>query len=629
VQTQSDTTSGGRIAQPFGKYFLLERIGAGGMAEVFRAIVTGPEGFQRSLVIKRILPHLSQDSSFVGMFIDEAKLSSLLSHPNLVQIFEFGKVNESFFIAMEHVHGRTLAAVQTKLAGAGRLAPIAATMEIGRQICAGLHYAHSLQSGDGKNLGIVHRDISPSNLMLAFHGGVKILDFGIARVAEGLRQSRTHIGEMKGKISYMAPEQILLEEIDHRADIFAVGIVLHEMLTGRRLFRATSDYAASRMVLDHPIPVPSTVNPAVPQGLDRVVMRALERDRNARYASAGEMASELEQLILETRVSPHEHQKLLHELFPNEISQKTELEVPVSAVSVAAEPAPPASEQITSQLASKSRARGTGSISKSQPAGGESYAVEMGSYDAAGRPLQQRAPQGRAKWIAIGAAAIGVAVAVPIALLRKPAEPPAAPIAAAPAPTAVAAPARPAAPSQVRFSLDSNPQDAEVTRVDTGEVMGRTPLTVMIPQSAAMISFRFDKPGFDSSFYKIIPDLDKAVHVDLTPVPAAHAAAAPAAVAHAAPARAAHGKHGAAAPAPAAAEQCYATIGSFPWAQLWIDGHDSGQHTPVVHFPIPCGSHKVNLKRADLQVNQAVEITLAAGKEFKHNYQLAHTDFDD
>ena len=270
-------------AKQFGKYYLLDRIGAGGMAEVFRAVAIGPEGFQRPLVIKRMLPHLSHDRAFVEMFIDEAKLCGLLSHPNLVQIFEFGSVDESFFIAMEHVQGETLLAVQVKLAEAGRLAPVTASLEIVRQVCLGLHYAHSLQSSSGQPLGIVHRDVSPANLMLTFHGSVKILDFGIARVAEGLRETRTQAGTMKGKVSYMSPEQIRMEPIDGRADVFAVGIVLHELLTGRRLFRSTNEYTRARMVLESAIPLPSAVNPDVPSAVDGIVMHALERNPDARY----------------------------------------------------------------------------------------------------------------------------------------------------------------------------------------------------------------------------------------------------------------------------------------------------------------------------------------------------------
>src|SRR5262245_11827249 len=222
-------------AKPFGQYYLLDRIGAGVMAEVFLAIALGPEGFQRTLVIKRMLPHLSQDRAFVRMFVDEAKLCGLLSHPNLVQIFEFGSIEESFFIAMEHVQGETLSAVRAKLAEAGRIAPVAASLEIARQVCLGLHYAHSVKSATGQPLGIIHRDISPSNLMLTYHGGVKILDFGIARVAEELRETHTQAGTMKGKVAYMSPEQIRMEPVDSRVDVFAIGVVLHEMLTARRL----------------------------------------------------------------------------------------------------------------------------------------------------------------------------------------------------------------------------------------------------------------------------------------------------------------------------------------------------------------------------------------------------------
>src|SRR6185436_2644160 len=150
-------------AKPFGKYYLLDRIGAGGMAEVFLAVAMGPEGFQRTMVIKRMLPHLSQDRSFVRMFVDEAKLCGLLSHPNLVQIFEFGAIEDSFFIAMEHVNGQTMSAVRAKLHELGQVAPVAATLDIVRQVCHGLNYAHSLQSASGQPLGIIHRDISPSN----------------------------------------------------------------------------------------------------------------------------------------------------------------------------------------------------------------------------------------------------------------------------------------------------------------------------------------------------------------------------------------------------------------------------------------------------------------------------------
>src|SRR3954451_5825394 len=315
-------------AKPFGKYYLLDRIGAGGMAEVFLAVAFGPEGFQRTLVIKRMLPHLSQDRAFVRMFVDEAKLCGLLSHPNLVQIFEFGAIDDSFFIAMEHVQGETLSAVRAKLAQEKRIAPVAASLEIARQVCLGLHYAHSLSSASGQPLGIIHRDISPSNLMISFHGAVKILDFGIARVAEELRETHTQAGTMKGKVSYMSPEQIRMEPVDHRSDVFAVGVVLHEMLTARRLFKASNEFSGAKMVIESVIALPSSVNPEVSPEVDRVVMRALARNRDARYATAGEMADDLEKVLFEMRASPHELRNMLASLFPQGPSRTGDVRLP-------------------------------------------------------------------------------------------------------------------------------------------------------------------------------------------------------------------------------------------------------------------------------------------------------------
>jgi serine/threonine protein kinase len=611
------------------------------MAEVFHTIATGPEGFQRSLVIKRMLPHLSQDASFVRMFIDEAKLSGLLSHPNLVQIFEFGKVEDSFFIAMEYVHGRTLAALQMKLVETGRLAPVAASVEIVRQIGVGLHYAHALQSAEGKPLGIVHRDISPSNLMLAFHGGVKILDFGIARVADGLREFRTQVGTMKGKISYMSPEQIHLEEIDHRSDIFAVGIVLHELLTGRRLFRAGSDYAASRLVLDLAIPPPSMLNPEVPAELDRVVMRALERDRDARYQVAGEMAADLEQLMLELRISPHEHKKLLHDLFPNDPTHSGDVGVIIPT---------PVSPREAAMV--ESRERITSATPGAVPS--PSYVVDMGSYGSANR-LQR--PGGRAssrKWMAAGALVLLAAIAVPVALRSRTAVDGrrGSPSTAEPAMVATGRPASPPRAAVVHLSLDSTPQDSQVIEIDSGRVVGRTPVTVARPPSGGVIAFRFEHAGYNAAVYKVIPDLDKAMHVALEkeigiePPAAAAPARSPTSANPVGPARgqplsrAARLRENARANkaaqsarqpsgssmAAAAVRECRLTVGSFPWAELWVDGADSGLHTPVVQLPIGCGAHKLRLKRADLRIDHPVEVTLTAGREFKQQYQLGSED---
>jgi len=298
----------------FGRYRLLGRIGEGGMAEVYRAMMTGPEGFERELVLKRILPRLSDTGDFKTMFIREAKISALLLHPNIVQIYEFGEADGAYFIAMESVQGVTLREALTTLRREQRMMPHLVAADIARQICIGLDYAHALHGADGLPLEIVHQDISPTNIMLAYTGTVKILDFGIARAAS-FAEEETKKGLIKGKVSYLSPEQIHVRPFDARADIFALGVVFHEMLTGRRLFQAKNDIGRMRQLLAQPIPTPSAINAAIPRELDRIAMRALELDVNARYQSAADMASDLERTLIAARYSSRELSKLLHGLF--------------------------------------------------------------------------------------------------------------------------------------------------------------------------------------------------------------------------------------------------------------------------------------------------------------------------
>ena len=644
-------------AKPFGKYYLLDRIGAGGMAEVFLAVAIGPEGFQRQLVIKRMLPHLSQDRAFVRMFVDEAKLCGLLSHPNLVQIFEFGAIEDSFFIAMEHVNGQTMSAVRAKLADLGQVAPVAATLDIMRQVCLGLNYAHSLQSATGQPLGIIHRDISPSNLIVSFHGAVKILDFGIARVTEELRETHTQAGTMKGKVSYMSPEQIRMEPVDSRSDVFAVGVVLHEFLTGRRLFKATNEYNGARMVLEATVPLPSTLNPQVSPDVDRVVMRALQRNREARYLTAGEMAEDLEKLLFEMRASPHEPRKLLVSLFPQGPSRTGDVRLPLTPSPILNQSGSmgPILHQSGSVSPTPSPIAFSPSASNTtKPLSPDAFLDDAIANSISTGSASARRRAGRRKWGALGVVA-GIVVAV-IVLAHPPwavapDEPTVAPaVAHLPAPPAPEPPpAPPAKEIVVKISLDSTPQDAKVVRADSGEALGRTPLTVAIPQGSEVISFRFEKDGHASITYKVIPDLDKSVRAELLagPIeepkrapPAPHARpgapnareAASNARAAASNARAAASNARSASPnapaaaAPSAAEQsrdCLMSIASFPWSELWIDGKDTGQRTPVVHYPVSCGAHKLTLKRRDLKLERIQQVTVAPGHELKQHYELS------
>ena len=274
-----------------GRYQIIGRLATGGMAEVYLALSGELTGFRTLVVVKRILPHLASNGQFIRMFLDEARLASLLDHPNIVRIIEVGHDGEDYFLAMELVQGKPLSALLRKAAREHRPPSPALTSYIVAQAASGLAYAHALTDGDGRTLGVVHRDVSPQNVLISFEGAVKLIDFGVAR-AFG-RVAHTNPGGLKGKIDYMSPEQASAEDVDHRADVFALGVVLWEAVTGKRLFRRETELATMRAIVDDPIPHPSEVA-ELPEELDAIIMRALRKRRDARFASAHEMAVALE-----------------------------------------------------------------------------------------------------------------------------------------------------------------------------------------------------------------------------------------------------------------------------------------------------------------------------------------------
>jgi serine/threonine protein kinase len=306
-----------QLSEPiqFGKYTLFERIGRGGMADVYKGRVSGPQGFERTFVVKRILPHLSEDPTFIKMFVEEAKLSARLAHPNIVQIFELGAVEGEYFLSMEYIRGRDLSETMRaiwKTMGPPRPELVA---YIGREACRGLSYAHSLTDERGRPLGMIHRDVSPSNIMMSYEGAVKLLDFGIAK-ALGEAPETTKSGTMKGKYAYMAPEQTEGDDVDQRIDVFSCGIVLHEVLTGRRLFKGQNDVLTIERVRRCEVPPPSLQNPMVPPELDAIILRALARNRDDRWLTAADMADALDDVVHAARFQPTHLAQLLHDLFP-------------------------------------------------------------------------------------------------------------------------------------------------------------------------------------------------------------------------------------------------------------------------------------------------------------------------
>jgi serine/threonine protein kinase len=287
------------------------------MADVFKARIQGPAGFERTFVVKRILPHLSDDPSFTKMFIDEAKIAAKLNHPNIVQVFELGSVDEEYFMSMEYVRGHDLAeTMRTLWARVGPPRPEMVAY-VGREMCRALAYAHDFTSDDGQSLGMIHRDVSPSNVMLSYDGAVKILDFGIAKALGGdSAEEGTKSGTLKGKFAYMAPEQTVSNEIDRRIDIFATGIVLHEILTGRRLFKGENDMQTIERVRKCEVLPPSLHNPLCPPELDSIVLQALAKNRDERFQSASEMADALDDVVYAARFQPTHLAQTMRGLFP-------------------------------------------------------------------------------------------------------------------------------------------------------------------------------------------------------------------------------------------------------------------------------------------------------------------------
>ncbi len=306
----------------FGKYRLIERIAVGGMAEIFLAHQKHEDGHESPVVIKRIRPHLSKHAAFVKMFLNEARLAAQLNHPNVVQIHDLGKIAESYFISMEYVAGRDMRRVVPKAEALGIPFPLVYAVKIASCVCAGLHHAHTKVDLYGNPLNIVHRDVSPENVVVAFDGSVKILDFGIAKAANQVGQTRT--GEIKGKLSYMSPEQCLGTPLDCRSDIFSLGVVLYEWLTGFKLFTGESEVAVMRSITEGKIYAPSYFREDLPERLEVILMKALERDRDKRYQTAAQMQKDLDAFLDAYEFTPTalHLSNFLKQLFEEELQEE-------------------------------------------------------------------------------------------------------------------------------------------------------------------------------------------------------------------------------------------------------------------------------------------------------------------
>ncbi len=446
--------------EKFGRYVLLDRIGLGGMAEVFRAVMPGAQGFRRTFVVKRIIGERARSPYFVEMFVREARISAILNHPNIVQVFDFGEVNGTYFLAMEYVRGRDVSALARRLRERQHPCPIGVAAFIAHEVAEALGYAHAQTGADGEPLNVVHRDVSPSNIICQRDGGVKLLDFGIAEALTEPDVEKAGQRMFKGKAAYAAPERIKNEPADGRSDLFSLGVVLWELLAGRKLFRAKDDVETLKNVLEMPVPALSSIRPDLddvsPQ-LDGIVQRALARDPAARQATGYELAEELEDVLTALGHQPRALTTLLRDLFGAELSSR---QVPAAT--------------LTPELLAACAAEGTGTAptpsATPQPRGsaGQELRIPLATQDVS--------PRSRWSWWVIA----GLGSATLLILLmgrggggRAKAMPPAPSTAAIPAPrgappieTATAAPAvpLPAAPAAPEPAAEAPARPAHRSR---------------------------------------------------------------------------------------------------------------------------------------------------------------------
>lgn len=475
-----------------GRFEVVAPIATGGMAELFVARLRGPAGFHRPFAIKRILPHLAGNAEFRSMFVDEAKIVAGLHHPNVVQVHELGEQKQELYLVMEYLAGENVSALMRRLGRRQESLPAAFSAALVAEACAGLHAAHELEGPDGPRQ-VVHRDVSPQNLLLTYDGAVKVIDFGVAKALGRIAHTRT--GHVKGKLGYMAPEQCRGDDVDRRTDIFALGILLHELLTGRRLFPYRSDAAVVRAICDEPIPAPSERWPGCPPTLDAVCVRALQKDPDQRFESADEMRRALlkasrgldPELVLQDELAA-----LMKRLFEQENADKEALLAEVrSGVGPLAAAAPASSE--------------------APATAGQTPLAKPARVTTAVTAVERRAAGGPRRGALAAFLVLGLGVLAAVLSLGR----------AEPTTDAAASPTGPElapAPSSISLQVRTTPSGAAV--VLEGVTHGVTPLDIELAHSDEGLELRLRRDGYDEHVRQLTPDVAQRVEVSLRPVAA-------------------------------------------------------------------------------------------------------------
>ncbi|KFE67954.1 serine/threonine protein kinase [Hyalangium minutum] len=496
------------MAVPFGKYELLRKIASGGMGQVFLA--RERSSVERLVVLKLILPHLAEDDEFLTMFLEEARLVARLQHPNLVTILDLQEVEGRHCLAMEYVQGDDVRRLDKQSRLKGRLLPAGLVLRVISEAAAGLDYAHKARDAQGQPLKLVHRDVSPQNILVGFDGAVKIIDFGVAKAAGSGHHTAT--GVLKGKYPYMSPEQASGQAIDGRSDQFALGVVMWELLTGRRLFKGESDMMTLRLVKDCQVPKPSQINPKLPPGLDEVVLRALATTPDKRYPDCGALRLALEDYIIQLRLpaSTAHLSAFLRELYADRIAAESD---PAKLDQLAED-----TDLDTKDKSNPSRIDSLGSPGHrptpsrvSMPSMRSRHSVEALVGPAPGhrqestrgtQPLGRPTPQRRFPLIPVvvsSAALLVIAGAALVYFTQKPdaSQPP--PVVANPPMKPVEPPPVPrpqtAAPLKVELVLKSEPTGAAVQLA--GKPLGVTPVTLAVAPEEAPLEVTLSLDGYE------------------------------------------------------------------------------------------------------------------------------------
>jgi serine/threonine-protein kinase len=521
-----------------GRYDVLGELATGGMATLLLARVVGPSGFERAVVVKRILPHLAQQSAFRHMFVDEARIAAGVRHPNVVQVQELSEADGELFLVMEYLEGESVAGLMKRLTMRGEVLDPELAAYVLAEACAGIHAAHELTDEHGVSRGVVHRDVSPQNVFLTYDGHVKLLDFGVALASD--RTARTETGEIKGKFPYMSPEQWHGEPLDRRSDVFALGAVLYELSTGRLLFARPSPAATMRAVCDEPVIPPSRLVDDYPRGLEAACLKALSRARDDRFATALEMRRELVSVAralekpnaLEAGDATERLAAKMRELFADRISQKTKLlrviretdpvdvsvpageidqDVALPSVALLATPTPPAR---TSERASSGSSGAQ--LRRVNPVLGVAGVLGIALLTAgiATRLRSSPTPEARAEErpasAAISPASESGGVRAEESASESAASPPLPATASASSSAGATAAARPIV---VDVRIESRPSGARVKLA--GRDAGTTPVDLHLESATAPLPLELSMRGHRTLQRDIVPDRDQRLSLTL------------------------------------------------------------------------------------------------------------------